>query len=70
RGGAAVYGGIQIIRKSRVTAVKADIFSLRDVWFRLIAEDRIAAVTYPGGWCDVGTPDGLDRANAMVANRV
>jgi len=67
RGGPAVYGGIQIIRPSVVTRVEDTVFSLNVVWDRLIAENRIAAVLYPGRWCDVGTPEGLDRANALVA---
>lgn len=70
RGGDMVYGGVQAIRLARVLEVADTVFSLNLVWDQLIAEDRIAAVRYPGRWCDVGTPDGLDRANALVANRV
>lgn len=67
RGGPLVYTGIQLIRTADVGAVPEARFSLNRVWDALIAEGRATGVVYPGRWCDVGTPSGLARAEALVA---
>ncbi len=36
------------------------------LWEALTAWDRVAAVTYDGGWVDVGTPAGLAEAEAAL----
>jgi MurNAc alpha-1-phosphate uridylyltransferase len=36
------------------------------LWDALTAWDRVAAVTYTGGWVDVGTPAGLAEAQAAL----
>lgn len=67
RNGPLVYGGLQIIRTGVVTAVPDESFSLNVVWDDLIAKNRVRAAIYPGSWCDVGTPEGLARAEELVA---
>ena len=67
RGGAYVYTGLQIIRTGRVAEMADRVFSLNDVWDRLIAEDRLRAVEYPGHWVDVGRPEGLALAETVLA---
>lgn len=66
RGGAFVYSGAQIIDPSAVRAVPEDAFSLNMVWDALAADGRLFGALYPGLWCDVGHPDGLRAADALL----
>ncbi len=61
-----VYSGAQIIAPSAFAGAPEGAFSLNLVWDRLLAEGRLAAVTYSGGWVDVGTPAGLVEAEAAL----
>lgn len=71
RGAAAtapfVYTGAQILAPEAFADAPAGAFSLNLVWDRLIAEGRLAALTYPGAWVDVGTPEGLAAAGRALA---
>ncbi len=40
------------------------------MWDALTGWDRVAAVTYPGSWVDVGTPAGLAEAEAALREGV
>ena len=62
-----VYTGLQIIRPSAVAATEGTVFSLNAVWDRLISDGRLGSSVYPGHWCDVGSPEGLARAEALIA---
>lgn len=66
RGGAAIYGGIQIIKKSVVECFPGSAFSLNSVWDVIIASGRAYATTYPGKWADVGTPEGIQLAEELL----
>ncbi|WP_298361538.1 nucleotidyltransferase family protein [uncultured Litoreibacter sp.] len=61
-----VYTGAQIIRRDVVAAHPGRVFSLNAVWDRLLGEGKVAGVTYPGRWADVGTPSGIPLAEAML----
>lgn len=61
-----VYSGAQIIAPGAFAGAPEGAFSLNLVWDRLLAEGRLAAVTYSGGWVDVGTPAGLVEAEAAL----
>ena len=71
RGAAAeapfVYTGAQIIAPKVFDDMPPGAFSLNLIWDRLIATGRIAAISYPGHWVDVGTPSGLDEAARALA---
>ena len=58
-----VYTGAQIIAPGVFANAPRGAFPL---WDALTAWDRVAAVTYPGGWVDVGTPAGLREAEAAL----
>jgi MurNAc alpha-1-phosphate uridylyltransferase len=58
-----VYTGAQIIAPGVFGNAPKGPFPLWDV---LTAWDRVAAVTYEGGWVDVGTPAGLAEAEAAL----
>ena len=62
-----VYLGAQIIATDRLDAVADDVFSLNLIWDQMISDGRIYGTIYNGGWCDVGSPQGLDQANALLA---
>ena len=64
-----VFLGAQIIRQEPVAAWPERVFSLNRIWDRLIAEGRLFGLTYPGRWCDVGSPAGLAAAEAMLAGQ-
>ncbi|MFQ5567271.1 MAG: nucleotidyltransferase family protein [Paracoccaceae bacterium] len=61
-----VYSGAQIIAPAAFADAPGGAFSLNLVWDALLARGRLAAVTYPGDWVDVGTPAGLAEAEAAL----
>lgn len=70
RGGAAeadfVYAGAGIIDTAAVAAFPGEVFSLNPVWDALAAEGRLTGVVHPGGWADVGRPEGIALAEALL----
>ena len=69
RGKQFVYTGAQILDTTRLSEAGTGAFSLNAYWDLLMAEGALEGVIYPGEWCDVGTPEGLDRANALWSAR-
>jgi len=68
RGGPMVYLGAQIIDPNGLEEVPARAFSLNLHWDRLIAEGRAFGVVHQGLWCDVGRPEGIAEAEAMLTD--
>ena len=66
RGGPFVYLGAQIIDPDGLPPVPEPAFSLNRHWDALIAQGRAFGVVHPGLWCDVGRPEGIAEAEAMV----
>lgn len=66
RRGDFVYGGAQIIRPDRLARIPDAAFSLNRLWDLLIAEGRAFGIAHPGGWCDVGYPQAIPLAEAML----
>lgn len=62
----AVYLGAQIIRTEMLADIAGDVFSLNLLWDKMIAEGRLYGIVHQGGWCDVGTPEGIAEAEAML----
>ena len=62
-----VFTGAQILSSRALADTPAGPFSLNLVWDRLLACGRLAAVTWPGDWVDVGTPEGLIEADRLLA---
>jgi MurNAc alpha-1-phosphate uridylyltransferase len=62
-----VFSGAQILSPRALEGAPPGPFSLNLVWDRLIGEGRLAAVTYPEEWVDVGTPEGLAEAERALA---
>lgn len=67
RGGAMVYLGAQILCTDGLAAVEQPAFSLNLVWDSAMARGRVFGVLYPGLWCDVGQPESIALAEAMLA---
>lgn len=62
-----VYTGAQIIKPEAFADAPDGAFSTNVIWDRLLAKSRLSAVVYPGGWVDVGTPEGLKLADEAIA---
>lgn len=62
-----VYPGVSITDTAAVAAFPGEVFSLNPVWDGLRAEGRLRGVVYPGGWVDVGRPEGIALAEAELA---
>lgn len=65
RGDGLVYTGAQILDTSRLNEIPGSVFSLNAYWDLLMGSDQLKGVIYPGEWCDVGTPAGLERAQVL-----
>jgi MurNAc alpha-1-phosphate uridylyltransferase len=62
-----VYAGAQIIDPAALAGFGPDAFSLNPVWDALIARGELLGVVHPGGWVDVGRPEGIALAEAELA---
>lgn len=62
-----VYLGAQIIRPASLLDITEPVFSLNRPWDDLIAKSRAYGVIHQGGWCDVGNPEGIQTAEALLA---
>lgn len=70
RKGDLVYAGCQIVSPERLAEIRDDAFSLNKLWDLLIADGRAYGITHPGGWCDLGRPETIPLAEAMLAEDV
>ncbi|MFN3644893.1 MAG: nucleotidyltransferase family protein [Gemmobacter sp.] len=66
RGGDLVYLGAQIVDPAGLEARPERVFSLNRHWDALIAAGRAFGVVHTGRWCDVGRPEGIAEAEAML----
>ena len=66
RKGDLVYGGAQIIRIDRLAGIGDEVFSLNRLWDLMIAEGRAHGLIHAGEWCDVGRPDCIPLAEALL----
>ena len=64
---APIYLGAQIIRTEGLADIDEDVFSLNRLWDVLIARGRAFGLIHQGGWCDVGRPEGIAQAEALLA---
>ncbi len=61
-----VYTGAQIVAPHVFEDTPDGPFSMNLIWDRLLRAGRLAAVSYPGRWVDVGTPEGLTTAERVL----
>ncbi len=69
RGAGLIYGGAQIIKTDLLTEVPETAFSLNVLWDRMLRDGRLFGMAYGGRWCDVGHPQGIKDAEAMIGYR-
>ncbi|UWR02927.1 nucleotidyltransferase family protein [Ruegeria conchae] len=68
RGAGLIYGGAQIIKTNGLHDFDEDVFSLNVLWDQMLQHNRLFALSYPGRWCDVGHPEGIDLAEGLIAD--
>jgi MurNAc alpha-1-phosphate uridylyltransferase len=68
RGPGLVYSGAQIIQTTDLAAIPDTVFSLNKLWDRMIARGTLHGLRYSGQWCDVGRPDSIPLAEAMLTH--
>jgi len=61
-----LYLGAQVVKTAPVAAWPDEAFSLNAIWDGMIAAGRCYGLPYDGDWCDVGSPEGLKAAEAML----
>ena len=62
----AIYSGAQILRTTGLADFPEAAFSLNRLWDRMAARGRLFGLLHDGLWCDVGRPDGIAEAEAML----
>lgn len=63
-----VYLGAQILRTDGLADIEKSSFSLNLLWDDMIAKGRAFGLIHSGGWCDVGRPEGILQAEALLAD--
>lgn len=66
RGPGVVYSGIQILKTDDLNDISETSFSLNLLWDQMHKTGRLYGLTYPGKWCDVGSPKGITLAEEML----
>ncbi|MGL5009939.1 MAG: nucleotidyltransferase family protein, partial [Paracoccaceae bacterium] len=64
-----VYIGAQILKTEGLHRIADEVFSLNRLWDAMVAEGRACGVVHQGGWCDVGRPEGIAVAEAMLGQQ-
>lgn len=62
----AVYLGAQIIQPDLLAGIEEKVFSLNLLWDKMITRGRAFGLIHQGGWCDVGRPEGIATAEALL----
>ncbi len=61
-----VYLGAQILKTDGLAGISEHKFSLNVLWDRMIADGRLHGALHDGGWCDVGRPESIPLAEALL----
>jgi N-acetyl-alpha-D-muramate 1-phosphate uridylyltransferase len=61
------YCGIAVIAPAMFTAAPPVPFSLRELLFAAVADDRVSGEVWSGRWTDIGTPDQLEAVRQPSA---
>ena len=69
RGGKSIYGGVQILKTAGLASVAKEVFSLNLIWDQMLDAEKLFGIRYPGKWCDVGHPEGIVLAEALLDRR-
>lgn len=66
RGTDFVYSGVQIIKTDGLANSPDGAFSMWWLWDSMLDSGTMHGVAYDGQWCDVGRPDSIAIAEAML----
>ncbi|RJL03999.1 nucleotidyltransferase family protein [Paracoccus aestuarii] len=66
RRGDHVYAGAQMIRTDLLEGIPDRAFSLNRLWDMMIDRGTLHGMVHPGGWCDVGYPQAIPQAEALI----
>jgi len=66
RGTGYVYSGLQILKTEHLGEVAEKKFSLNLVWDMMATEGQLFGLPYSGQWSDVGRPESIALAEAML----
>lgn len=66
RGPGLVYTGAQILKTDLLADIPESAFSLNRVWDLMLGRGRLYGIVHSGGWCDVGSPEGIVEAEGML----
>lgn len=61
-----LYAGIQILHPRIFEGLETVPFSLNLIFDRAAEAGRLYGMRHEGDWIDIGTPDGLERAEALL----
>jgi MurNAc alpha-1-phosphate uridylyltransferase len=61
-----VFTGVEILHPRALKDTPDGPFSLNIVFDRAIEQDRLYGIVHDGEWFDIGTPDGLNQAEAFM----
>ncbi|MEM8787150.1 MAG: nucleotidyltransferase family protein [Pseudomonadota bacterium] len=61
-----VYTGLQVIDPAPAANIPGPAFSLHAIWDQLLDSRRLFGAVYAGQWCDVGRPENIALAEAML----
>ncbi|MDM7255536.1 MAG: nucleotidyltransferase family protein [Paracoccus sp. (in: a-proteobacteria)] len=66
RGGDMIFAGAHMCLPERLSEIEENVFSLNRLWDLLMAEGRAFGMVHPGHWADVGRPDCIPLAEALL----
>ncbi|MGB2891542.1 MAG: nucleotidyltransferase family protein [Albidovulum sp.] len=66
RGRGFVYTGAGIVKTDGLGRVGERVFSLNRLWNEMAAGGRLFGTVHVGGWCDVGRPESIPLAEALL----
>ena len=61
-----VYIGAHLTRTDGLAEIPGPVFSLNRLWDRMIVKGRAFGLVHPGGWYDVGRPESIAAAEALL----
>jgi MurNAc alpha-1-phosphate uridylyltransferase len=66
RGPGLIYSGVQITRTEGLHQIDESVFSMNVLWNRMLREGRLFGLIHDGSWGDVGHPEGIATAEALL----
>jgi MurNAc alpha-1-phosphate uridylyltransferase len=54
------------VKTDQLSDIKETSFSLNVLWNKMLDRQRLFGLNYPGKWCDVGHPEGIEMAETIL----